>query len=798
MPGGKKPQPPKKGGFSASVAGKLLGRKDIPETAQQSIPYREMHRDGTCRVTDRLYTKTVAYQDVNYQLAQNEDKTAIFEGWCDFLNYFDSSVHVQLSFINQDTDFKELEKAIEIPARNDEFNDIREEYCTMLRSQLAKGNNGLTKLKYITFGVDADNLRDAKPRLERIETDVLNNFKALGVSASALNGHDRLALLHGMFNGSDEKFRFSWNMLPQTGMSTKDFIAPSSFDFRGKTAFRVGKKHGAVSFLQILAPELTDTLLADFLDMESNVIVNLHIQSIDQTEAIKTVKRKLSDLDKMKIEEQKKAVRSGYDMDIIPTDLATYGSEAKTLLEDLQSRNERMFLVTVLVVNLADTKQKLENNVFQAAGIAQKHNCALKRLDFQQEPGFMSSLPLGLNQIEIQRGLTTSSTAIFVPFTTQELFQRNTEALYYGLNALSKNMIMLSRKELKSPNALILGTPGSGKSFTAKREIVNVFLLTDDEILLCDVEAEYLNLTRQLHGIVIELSPTSKTFVNPLDIDLTETEDNKDPIATKSDFLISWIGLLAADQGQKELSPIEKTLIDRCSRIVYEEYMKNPVPERMPILGNIWDLLNRQDEKEAQHLATKLEMYVNGSLHFFNHRTNIEGLGESRVVCFNVKGLGTSLRLPGMMTVQEFCSNRVSQNFQRQMYTRYYCDEFHVMLRDQLTTSYAVDSYKRFRKRGCAPTLMTQNVKILLQSSEIEDILDNSDMIIMLNQAPGDRVKLAQRLNISSYQLSFITNSGAGEGLIFYGNTIIPFIDKFPQDTRLYKIMTTKPDEVLL
>ena len=343
-------------------------------TAQQTIPYIQMYPDGICKVTERKYSKTIAFEDINYQLAQADDKTAIFENWCDFLNYFDASVSVQLSFINQGMQRGEAEKSIHIPAQDDAFNSIRSEYRDMLKNQLAKGNNGLVKAKYITFAIEADSLGAAKSRLARIETDVLNNFKLLGVSAHPMTGYERLKMLHGIFHPEGGQFAFDFSWLAPSGLSTKDFIAPSSFRFGEGRYFRMGRKIGAVSFLEILAPELNDRILSDILDLETGVIVNLHIHSIDQTEAIKTIKRKITDLDKMKIEEQKKAVRSGYDMDIIPSDLATFGSEAKNLLQDLQSRNERMFLLTFLVVNMADTKRKLENDVFAAAGIAQKNN----------------------------------------------------------------------------------------------------------------------------------------------------------------------------------------------------------------------------------------------------------------------------------------------------------------------------------------------------------------------------------------------------------------------------------------
>ena len=776
--------------LAASVSkAKRDGR--LPKTAQQTIPYQEMCRDGICIIGDRYFTKQIQFYDVNYQLAQNEDKNLIFENYCDFLNYFDSSIKVQLSFLNQRADMEEYQKSIHIPEQADAFNGIRREYSGMLKGQLARGNNGLTKTKYITFGIEADSLKEAKPRLERIEADVLANFKVLGVRAHSLDGYERLAILHRMFHPSDnQKFKFAWDAIWKTGLSSKDFIAPDSFTFKSGQYFQIGRTYGAVSFLQILAPELTDRMLADFLDLESSMVVTLHIQSIDQSAAIKNIKRKITDLDRMKIEEQKKAVRAGYDMDIIPSDLATFGSEAKTLLEDLQSRNERMFLVTMLVMNHAGTRQKLENNIFQAAGVAQKYNCALRRLDYQQEQGLMSSLPLGLNQISIQRGLTTSSTAIFVPFTTQELFM-NGEALYYGLNALSNNLIMADRKKLKNPNGLILGTPGSGKSFSAKREITNAFLITPDDIAIIDPEQEYSPLVQRLGGQVIDISPASDQYINPMDLTLNYSEDDN-PLTLKSDFILSLMELIVG--GKSGLEPVEKTVVDRCVHMVYREYLQDPRPEKMPVLGDLYELLRKQPEQEAQRLATALEIYVTGSLNVFNHQTNVEI--KSRIVCYVIKNLGKQLKKFGMQVVQDQVWGRVSENREAHKSTRLYIDEMHLLLREEQTAAYTVEIWKRFRKWGGIPTGITQNVKDLLASREIANIFENSDFIYMLNQAGGDRQILAKQLNISPHQLGYVTNSNAGEGLLFYGNVIIPFVDHFPKDTELYSIMTTRPEDL--
>ena len=761
------------------------------KSAQDSIPYERMWPDGICRISDSHYTKTIQFQDINYQLSQNEDKTAIFEGWCDFLNYFDSSIHFQLSFLNLAASEETFANSISIPPQRDAFDSIREEYTTMLQNQLARGNNGLIKTKYLTFGINADSIKAAKPRLERIETDILNNFKRLGVAARTLDGKERLSQLHAVFHMDEQlPFQFEWDWLAPSGLSTKDFIAPSSFEFRTGKQFRMGKKYGAVSFLQILAPELNDRLLADFLDMESSLIVSMHIQSVDQVKAIKTVKRKITDLDRMKIEEQKKAIRSGYDMDIIPSDLATYGGEAKNLLRDLQSRNERMFLLTLLVLNLADTKQKLDNEVFGAAAIAQKYNCILTRLDYRQEQGLMSSIPLGENLIHIQRGLTTSSTAVFVPFTVQELFQSG-EALYYGLNALSNNMILCDRKKLKNPNGLILGTPGSGKSFSAKREITNAFLITSDDIIICDPEAEYYPLVGRLKGQVIKVSQNSTQYINPMDINLNYSEGDT-PIALKSDFILSFCELIMG--GKNGLEAVEKTLIDRAVISVYRNYLADPKPENMPILGDLYDEIKKQPEKEAQRIAAALELYVNGSLNIFNHRTNVDI--HNRLVCFDIKELGTQLKKVGMLIVQDQVWNRVTVNRSEGKATRYYIDEFHLLLKEEQTAAYSVEIWKRFRKWGGIPTGITQNVKDLLTSREVSNVFENSDFVYMLNQAQGDREILAKQLNISQQQMTYVTHSDAGEGLIFYGNVILPFIDRFPQDTELYRVMTTKPGEV--
>ena len=723
-------------------------------------------------------------------MASTEDQTAIFGGWSSFLNYFDSSLPFQLSFINRRSRDRSRYK-VNIPPAEDDFNSVREEFTSMLKNQIAKSNNGIERTKYITFGLPAEGVAEARPRLERVEADVMGNLHRLGVQSEPLDGRDRLALLHSqMHPGNREPFRFSWSDIPKHGLGTKDYIAPDSFDFRDSRTFRVGRYWGAASYLQILASELSDKLLAEILELDAELTVTMHIQTVDQLKAIKTIKGKISDIGRMKAEEQKKAVRAGYDMEILPPDLITFSKDAAELLADLQSRNERMFLLTFTVVNMAPNRQRLENDVFTVGGIAQKYNCALKRLDWQQEQAFVSSLTLGYNGIEIQLGMTTSSTAIFIPFMTREL-RMGGQALYYGMNALSHNVIMADRKKLKSANGLYLGSTGSGKSFAAKRELLNVFLtIPQDRIIIVDPMGEYAPLVRRLGGQVIEIAPDSPNHINPMDIQMGISDEDS-PLSMKADFLLSLCELVVG--GKEGLQPIEKTVIDRCVRLVYREVALGLETAKTPLLQDLYEELLRQPEPEARRVATALELYCTGSLNLFNHPTNVNL--NSRVVCIVIKGMGENLRKIAMHITNEFVTAAVNTNYENGVATWCYFDEFHVLLRDPLTASYFVLLWRTLRKRGCVPSALTQNVKNLLASLEIENILDNTDFMILLSQAQSDRAILAKQLGISEHQLSYITHSNAGEGLLFYGNVTIPFIDRFPRG-EIYDLLTTRPEDM--
>ena len=794
-------QTPEKAGLTFSEKKRLTELRRVlagnskeqakPDTAQKTITFKKMYRDGICQVADTYYTKMVEFFDINYDLLEVEDQADILEEYSKLINYFDPSIRFQLFLFNRQVSEQALAEQFDTPLQDDDFNDIREEYTQMLKHQSAKGNNGIIKSKYIIFGVESTGIKEARSKLSNIEKDVVHNLNNIGTNARGLDGKERLRILHEYFNqGTMEPFRFSFKELSESGKSVKDYIAPPGFDFRYPSRFKSGSIYGSVSYLDMIAPKFTDEMIKKLLDIDDNLTLTMHMQTIDPVEAIKMIKRALTDIQKMKIEEQKKAVRSGYDMDILPTDIVTYEKDTLELLDDLNTSNQKLIKMTFLITCYGRTKRELENLTQRVSGIIQQANCNLRCLQYLQEQGLMASAPIGCNDVGIERNLTTKSTAVLVPFCTQELFMP-APAIYYGLNALSNNMIMADRKRLRTPNGVILGTPGSGKSFSAKREILSCFLITKDDIIVCDPEGEYFPLVQALHGQVVRLATNSKDYLNPMDIQLSHKGD-KEALKLKSDFLITLCDLIAG--GKDGLENDEKGIIDTCIKHIYDGYFKHPKPENMPILGDLYDEIKKQPEKEAQRIAAALELYVNGSLNIFNHRTNVDI--HNRLVCFDIKELGTQLKKVGMLIVQDQVWNRVTVNRSEGKATRYYIDEFHLLLKEEQTAAYSVEIWKRFRKWGGIPTGITQNVKDLLTSREVSNVFENSDFVYMLNQAQGDREILAKQLNISQQQMTYVTHSDAGEGLIFYGNVILPFIDRFPQDTELYRVMTTKPGEV--
>jgi len=765
-------------------------KSKTPDTAQKTITFEKMYKDGICKVSANHYSKMVEFYDINYDLLEIEDQGIILEDYSKLINYFDPSVQFQLFLFNRRVSEEELAAQLDIPLQGDAFDDIREEYSQMLKKQSAKGTNGIIKSKYFVFGIDAADLKEARAKLMNIEKDVIRNLNAMGTNAHSLDGKERLRVLHEYFNqGSLEPFHFSFKELSESGKSVKDYVAPPGFDFRYPNRFRSGKMFGCVHYLDIIAPRFSDELLKRLLDIDDNLTVTMHMQTMDPVKAIKMLKGALTNIQKMKIEEQKKAVRSGYDMDILPTDIITYEKDTLELLDDLNSSNQKIIKMTFLITTYGETKKKMEALQQRVSGIIQQANCNLRPLQYLQEQGLMASAPIGCNETGIERVLTTKSTAILVPFCTQELFMPS-PAIYYGLNALSNNMIMADRKKLRTPNGVILGTPGSGKSFSAKREILSSFLQTRDDVVICDPEGEYFPLVQALHGQVVRLATNSKDFLNPMDIQISH-KDDKEALKLKSDFLITLCDLIAG--GKEGLENDEKGIIDECIRHIYDKYFDNPVPENMPLLEDLYDALLAHKNPKAERIANSFVLYVHGSQNYFNHRTNVDS--QNRIMCFDIRDLGNQLKELGMLIVQDAVWNRVSMNRERKIATRYYCDEFHLLLKEKQTAIYSVEIWKRFRKWGGIPTGLTQNVGDFLRSEEIEGILGNSDFVYLLNQNAKDQHILADKLGISEKQLAHVTNSEPGSGLILFDNVVIPFVDKYPTDTKTYRIMNTKPEE---
>ena len=770
---------------------KKLKQRKSPKTVQDSIRFERMFEDGICEVVEGYYTKTIKFSDINYQIARRDEKENIFSKYCQFLNYFDSSIPFQITINNRVINKDDFKEQMLLKHRDDHLNSFRDEYNIMLFDKSREGHNSIFREKYITFGTIATDYEASKPLLSRLSLDILNNFKSLGCDTEELSGTQRLEILHGILNKDTDKFNFQYDYLVRSDLRTKDFIAPDGFNFQNKSTFEFGEKIGRVMYLKDLPPELSDKLLSELSDIPINMTITLHINSVEQDKAFDLVKQKISFMEQQKIDEQKKAQKSGYDVDMIPYELKYSLAEAEELLDDLQNKNQRMFKATILIFTSADSDEELDENVYQILATARKNNCKIGYLDYLQEEGLNSTLLLGYNFVEIQRTLTTASTAIFIPFTTQELFQKG--GMYYGLNALSRNLIFFDRKTLKNANGFILGTPGSGKSFTAKREMVNVLLNTDDEVMIIDPESEYASLVKGFGGEVINVSSSSNVNINPLDITMNYADD-EDPLSLKAEFMLSLCELLIG--GRNGLTASEKTIIDRAVKLTYAHHFSNPKKYPVPTLVDFYEVLKKQPEVEAETIALSLELYVKGSLGVFSKPTNIDI--NNRLVCFDIKDLGKQLRTMGMLIVLDQIWNRITQNRAIGKRTWIYMDEIYLLFQNEYSANFLFELYKRARKWGAIPTGITQNVEDLLISDLARRMLSNSDFIIMMNQATTDRLELAQLLNISNEQLGYVTNANAGQGLLFSGNSIIPFIDKFPTNTRLYQMMTTKPDEIEL
>lgn len=761
----------------------------IPKSTQQSVPYSEPFEDGIFMHGKNRFTKTFAFKDINYQVGKQEDQEEVFAKYCEFLNFFDNTVDLQITISNKNFNKEDFEEKLVVKSREDHLEPFRMEYNAMLKKKIVGGKNEIEKEKFITISLEAGSVEDARNTFLRMESETQNVFKRMGSSISGLDLNQRLELLHDIYRmGQEGHFRYDPTEHKRKGLITKDLIAPDSFTFK-RDHMIIGDKFARAIYIKDLPTFLNDKFLSDISDFSFNLMLTMNIKSVDAYKALRIVKKQITGMEANKIEYQKRSLKNGYLEAFIPHELKHSLDEAKELLDDLINKNQKMFLTNVIIVHFADDLDSLNKDGKEITAIANKFLCQVGTLHYQQEDALNSCLPYGLNLIKASRTLTTESTAIFMPFTNQELFQE--DGMYYGLNAVSRNLIMFNRLSLKNPNGFILGTPGSGKSFAAKREMINVLLSTDDDVIIIDPEREYTRLVSNFGGEVIHISAGSKNYLNPLDMTMDYADDD-DPLLLKSDFILSLCEVLVG--GRYGLTPREKSIIDRCLKLTYKAYLQTFDPKDVPTLFDFYEQLNAQDDDEAVQLATALELYVKGNLSVFSNKTNINI--NSRFVCFDIKDLGKQLKTMGMLIVLDQVWNRITVNRNKGKRTWIYLDEIYLLFANEYSANFLFELYKRARKWGGVPTGITQNVEDLLKSELARRMLSNSDFLMMLNQAPSDRNELADLLNISDTQLSYVTNADSGQGLLFVGNGIVPFKDEFPKNTKLYKMMTTKVEEV--
>lgn len=748
-------------------------------TTEDTVLPLEVYKNGVFKISKNEYSKTLEFFDRNYTALSEEDRENVFINFSEILSSFDSSNSYQFSYINCGEKSFKLEDRFKIENKNDTFDEFRDEYNQILKSKINK-NKGFEKRKFLTFKTTAKNLKEANINLTGMEKDLKKQFKELDTEIKILNLEERLSLFYEMLNPHKN---LDFGQIDQ-----KEKIVPKLLDFSKDDEFKINEMFAQTFYLEITGSEISDEILKEFVEVNEDLYINFHIEPIDQLDGTNLVAKTLTNLQQMKIEEQKKAIKSGYDMDLIGGKLKENLDSVESLLEDVKSKNEKLFKVTILFTILAKDKLYSRKILASLRKIAKRNNSILKPLKYLQEQGLVSSLPLCKNEIESMRILTTSSVAAFIPFKTKELITKG-NPFYYGNNQISKNIICLDRMYLNSANGLILGSTGSGKSFAAKEEMTLSYLLTDDEIIILDPEREYIELTKALDGEVIEISPNSKNYINPLDINLGYGGEDF-ALSIKLDFVLSFFELIL----KRSLEPREDSIIDRAVREIYKEYFKNPKKENIPILEDLYNELLSYKTDISYELCESLEFYVKGSMNIFNHRTNIDI--KKRIICYDINSLGEKLRKIGMQIIQNEVWNRVTINRNKKILTRYYVDEAHLFFEDPTTAKFNTQVYKRFRKYGGVPTLMTQNVKNILAYKGVEDIFENTDFILILKQAPKDREIMARLLNLSLEQEKYISNPDKGSGLIKFGKDIVPFENKFPKTTKLYKLLQTSFREI--
>ena len=795
-------------------AGQAKKKKEslkVPKTVQDTIPYYAVYEDGGIIETTRgTFTKAYALKDINYQIARMQEQEEMFVRFEELLNGFEATMNFEISIVNKNMDAEGFERKVLLRPGYDAYDDLREEYNNMLTQKIKEGRNNMVKEKILTVATKARSYEDALATFRRLDDELSIAAKKIGGSdLIPISTMDRLELLHDIYNiGSEGTFgakvkrngksvpAFTFESMRQMGLTTKDCIGPSSFEFK-KDHFMIDDQYARVLYLKTLPSNLRDDVLAEITNVSCNMIASLHYEPVEPEKALERVRRRLNNINANILDRQKKASRSGYSTELLSPELAKAKESAEALLEDLTSKDQKMFMVTFVVCLFAESMESLNLYTELVQTTARRYGCSLKKLSYQQENGLTTALPLANNKLYIQRALTTESSAIFMPFSSQELIQ--TDGLYYGLNAISNNILQINRKAGKNMNGFILGTPGSGKSFSAKREMESVLLGTKDDVIVIDPESEYARMAELLGGEVVRVATGSNVHINPMDMDV-DYADADDPISLKSDFIISFFEIAVGDR-RIGLTPTQRSIIDKCVRTVYKPYFDSWDPEKkvydknkMPTLLDLQELLEEQSNFEAEQLATSLEMYTRGSLNLFSKQTNVDY--DSRFVVYDIRDVTANVKALALLIVLDNVWNRIIKNKKEGRNTWFYIDEIYLLFKTETSANFLRELWKRARKWGGVPTGITQNVSDLLGNETARTMLSNCEFIQMLNQAPLDRNELAELLNISSAQLEYITNSSPGEGLIYTGSTIVPFVDNFPKNTRMYKAMTSRLEEV--
>lgn len=763
-----------------------------PKTTQNTLRYTALYEDGICEIVEGVFSVSFAFSDISYQIAGREEQERIFEDYCGLLNYLSQDLCIQVTVRNTIRNLADFHQRITLPYADDALQEFRDEYNHMITRKSLQGDNSIEREKYITVTFMADSHKQAVSSAARIKTDLRGLLKKIGSAARDLSGTDRVRLLQSYLRES--KYEWSFRDLLASGGVTKDYIAPDAFDFSPNNHFSYAnserERFGQVLYLNRLPADMEDKLISSISELECELTVSLYVRPIAQDKALDLVKSQRARMDLQRTQEQQRNIKNNMPVESLPFELQYAIDEAEELIDDLQKRNQRLFRVTMLVYTVADSLEGLADNVYKIKAAARKCNCELGDLVERQEEAINSILPLGACHIDIERNLTTAATAVLIPFTTQELLE--TSGTYIGTNALSHNLLMLSRESTKNGNAVITGVSGSGKSFLCKKDIAfNAMRHPNDEFIIIDPDNEYEALVNLLQGQTINISAgTETTRLNPFDMDASYGDDDN-PLFVKSEFVLSMCEAILG-----ELTPYAKSILDQCVRLVYEEYFaKGMKPEHTPTLADFNRLLKARPEEEAHILATSLELYVSGSLSTFAHKTNVDI--KRRILVYNLLNLGPQLRALGMLIVLDQVWNRVLSNHRKGIRTWVYADEMQEFFRNEYATMFFTRIWRRFRKRNAYATGMTQNVEEILENESARFILANSEIVIMLDQAKTDREELASLLGISEEQMQYITNADAGNGLIRVGAAMIPFEDDFPKDTVLYQAMTTKPQDMV-